>query len=220
MPAGEVANDILLLACESENQAITLSTPQGFVEVPNSPQGTGTAGSAGSTRLAVFWKRAVGSDVIPVIADAGDHVTGQIHCFSGCITTGNPWDVTAGAVDTVSDTSGACPTVTTTVADCLVVLLYSTSNDATSTTNFSAQTNAALANLTERTDNSNTAGLGGGHGMATGEKAVAGVVGTTAVTYAAVSLKGLMTIALKPPSTVASVLPTIVRQAVMRSAVQ
>src|ERR1041385_2946104 len=91
--AAPAANDILLLVCESENQAITLTTANGFVEITNSPQSAGTAATDPGSRLAVFWKRAVGSDAAPVVADAGDHTTGQLHCFSGCRVSGNPWDV-------------------------------------------------------------------------------------------------------------------------------
>src|SRR5437762_11189945 len=97
-PASTLANDIALLVVESENQVITLTTANGFVEVLNSPQGTGSAGVSGSTRLAVYWKRLVGGDAAPVVANPGDDVTGQIHVFRGCRTTGNPWDVTAGGV--------------------------------------------------------------------------------------------------------------------------
>lgn len=200
MPTGgaaPAAGDILIAVCESENQTISLTTPNGFAEVTNSPQGTGTAGSAGSTRLAVFWKRAVGGDANPVVNDPGDHVTAQMHCFSGCKATGNPWNITAGGVDATSDVSGSIPGATTTVADCLVVLLCSTSNNATSTANFTGWTNAGLASLTERTDNSNTIGLGGGHGMATGQKLTAGAYVATAVTLAPASLKGMMSIALE-----------------------
>jgi len=50
--------DIGLLIVETANQAVTLSTPAGFVEVTNSPQGTGTAGGTTATRLSVFWARA------------------------------------------------------------------------------------------------------------------------------------------------------------------
>src|SRR2546430_8468429 len=78
-PAGTIAGDLALLVCESENQVITLTTPNGFGEVTNSPQGTGTAGAAGSTRLAAYVKRLVGGDSAPVVANPGDHVTGQIH---------------------------------------------------------------------------------------------------------------------------------------------
>lgn len=52
------ANDIALLVCESENQAISLTTANGFVELgAQANKATGTGGSTGSTRLAVFWKR-------------------------------------------------------------------------------------------------------------------------------------------------------------------
>jgi hypothetical protein len=202
--AAPAANDILLLVCESENQAITLSSAQGFVEVTNSPQGTGTAGTAGSTRLSVFWKRAVGSDVAPTVADSGDHTTGQIHCFSGVKTSGNPWNITAGGVDTTSDTSGSIPGATTTVNDCLVVLLCSSSADTLSTAQFGSWANADLGTVTERTDNTvAAAGLGGGHGMATGTLAVAGAYTSSSVTLATASLKGMMSVALESanPST-------------------
>lgn len=192
------ADDIALLVVESENQTISLSSAQSFVEVLNSPQGTGAAGSAGSTRLAVYWRRLSGAaDTAPTIADAGDHVTGQLHVFRGVVTSGDPWNVTAGGVDTTSDTSGSIPGTTTTVDDCLVVLLCSSSRNGTGTAEFSGYTNADLANILERTDNTNTVGLGGGHGMATGEKASAGAYGVTAVTLANASLKAMLSIALK-----------------------
>ena len=48
------SGDVALLVVETANQAVTLSTPAGFVEVTNSPQGTGTAGGTAATRLAVY----------------------------------------------------------------------------------------------------------------------------------------------------------------------
>lgn len=203
--AAPAANDILLLVCESENQAITLSVAQGFAEFVLSPQGTGTAGVAGSTRLSCFWKRAVGGDVAPTVADPGDHVTGQIHCFSGVRTSGSPWNAGGGGVDTTADTSGSISGATTTSNDCLVVLLCSSSADLLSTAQFSAWSDATLGSVTERTDNTvAAAGLGGGHGMATGTKVVAGTYGPSAVTLATASLKGMLSIALESanPSTI------------------
>ena len=203
-PALPEPGDIALLVVTSENQAIALTTPNGFVEIPNSPQFTGTGGAAGSTRMSVFWKRCVGGggDASPVVTDPGDHACGQIHLFAKCVETGDPWDVIGAGVDATSDTSGSIPGATTTVNKCLVVLLAATSNNATSTSNFSAWTNADLSNVTERTDNSNTIGLGSGHGLATGEKPTAGAYGATAVTYGAASLKALFSIALKGRPTV------------------
>ncbi len=205
-PAGMVANDICLLAVTSENQAISLTTANGFVEIPTwSPQSAGTAATDPGSRLAVFWKRTVGGDSAPVVADSINNTEGVIHCFSGVIASGNPWDTGAGGNDSAAnDTTGTIPGSTTTVDNTLVVLIISTSVNGTGTTNFSSWTNANLANILERQDNSNTAGLGGGSGMATGEKATAGAYTTTTVTLAATSYKGAISLALKPPQ-----LPTV-----------
>jgi hypothetical protein len=213
-PAGIAANDIALLVCESENQAISLSTPNGFVELGDQAnKAAGTAATNPASRLAVFWKRLTGADAAPTVADSGDHTTGQIHVFRGVRTTGNPWDVFAEGNDGgVNDTSGSIPGATTTVPNCLIVLLCSTSFNGTSTAQFSGWTNADLANLTERTDNSNTAGLGGGHGMATGEQAAAGAYGATTVTLANTSFKGTMSIALAPEP-VSTLTPSVVTAA-------
>lgn len=197
-PASTLADDIAILVVESENEAISLSDAQGFVEVTNSPQFAGTAGVDPANRIAVYWKRLLSPPGVgPTIADAGNHVTGQLHVFRGVKTTGNPWNITAGANDAVEDEFGDVPGATTTVADCLVVLICGSSDNFTRTTEFSDWTNADLATLTERTDNTNTVGVGGGHGMATGEKATPGAYGTTTVTLASASYKGLMSIALE-----------------------
>jgi len=198
-PAGMQANDVCLLVVESENQAISLSSAQGFAEVPWSPQSAGTAGNNPASRLAVYWKRTVGGDTAPTVADSGDHTTGQIHCFSGVMTSGNPWDVGAGGNDGgANDTSGSIPGATTTVDSTLVVLIISTSYNGNSTTQCSGWTNASLANLTERADDTNTVGSGGGHCLATGDLATAGTYNTTTVTLANTTYKGAISLALKP----------------------
>ncbi len=204
-PADMAANDVCLLAVSSENQAITLTTANGFVEVPTwSPQGAGTAATDPASMLALYWKRTVGGDSAPVVADSINNTEGQIHCFTGVITSGDPWDTGAGGNDSAAnDTSGTIPGATTSVADALIVLITSTSRNANSTTECSGWTNADLANIQERTDNSSTQGLGGGHCLATGEKASAGSYTTTAVTMANTTYKGAISLALKPaPSTI------------------
>lgn len=199
-PAGMVANDVCLLAVESENQAIALTTANGFVQVPAwSPQSAGTAAVDPASRLALYWKRTLGGDAAPVVADSGNHTTAQIHCFSGVVTSGDPWDAGAGGNDGgANDATGTVPGATTTSPETLVVLIASDSRNANSTANCSAWTNADLTSLTERTDNTNTAGLGGGHCMATGVKATAGTYATTTVALATTSYKGAISLALKP----------------------
>lgn len=195
-----VANDIALLVVTSENQAISLTTANGFVEVgAQANKAAGTAATDPASRMAVYWKRSTGGDAAPEVADSGNNTEGQIHLFSGVITSGNPWDVYGEGNDSaVNDTSGVIPGASTTVVDTLVVLLNSSSYNGTSTAQFSAWANGGLTSLTERADNTNTTGLGGGHGMATGERASTGAYGNTTVTLAQTSYKGAMSIALKP----------------------
>jgi endoglucanase len=200
-PAGIATNDILILFVETSNQAVSISNQNGgtWTQVTNSPQGTGTAGGTTGTRLTAFWSRYNGTQGNPTVSDSGDHQLGRMIAIRGATTSGTPFDVTAGGVEAASDTSGSIPGATTTVANTFVVTAIATSlPDSSSTTRFSAWTNANLTSLTERTDNSVTAGNGGGLGVATGVKADAGAYGNTAVTLATSAYKGMMSIAVKP----------------------
>ena len=200
-PAHQV-DDIALLLVETANQTVTLSTPSGFVAVTNSPQGTGTAGGDPATRLTVFWARATSAAMANVvIADSGDHNIGRIITFRGVVTTGNPWDITAGAVAASTSTAVSIPTVTTTVADTLVVTIVSNMTE-TNTAQTSGWTNANLTGLTEIADSNTSSGNGGGFGAAAGVKAAAGATGATTATLANASVQGLMTIALLPADTI------------------
>lgn len=196
-----VADDVAFLLVQSENQVISLTTANGFVELSTqASMAAGTAATDPGNRMAVYWKRCVGGDAAPVLADSGDHQVAVIVLFSGVRNTGNPWSAVAVGNDSAAnDTTGTVPGLTTTLNDSLVALFVSTSVNATGTANFSAWTNADLTSLTEHFDSSNTAGLGGGLGVASGLRAVAGTVGTTTVTYAATSFKGAMALALPGP---------------------
>ena len=201
LPAGIATGDILLLFLETSNQAISISNQNGgtWTQVTNSPQYCGTAAGTTGARLTVFWSRYNGTQGAPTTSDSGDHQLGRMIAIRGAISTGNPWDVTAGGVEAVSDTSGSIPGATTTVANTLVVTAIATSlPDASSTAKFSAWTNANLTSVTERTDNSVTAGNGGGLGVATGIRAATGAYGNTAVTLVNAAYKGMMSIAIKP----------------------
>lgn len=193
LPAGQAAGDILLLPVETENQVVT--PPAGYA-IATSGQVIVSTGTV--TRLTVLWKRATGTEAAPTIADPGDHAVGRMIAIRGCVTTGNPWNAApVGATETVSDTSVSCPAITTTAADCLVVNVFSTGTDVASTAHVSGWANASLAAVTERMDNWVTSGLGGGLGMATGQKAAAGAVSATTATIVTANFKALFTIALQ-----------------------
>lgn len=192
-----LTNDIGLLMVEAAGgETISLSTAAGFVEVTNSPQTTGT--SPAGTKIAVFWCRATSNAMsAPTVADPGDHCNAIIVTFRGCVTSGNPWDVTAGGVKASASTTGSATGVTTTVHDTLVVNCIARDNDLAAAA-FSGQTNADLSQLTELTGTDTGTALGGGGGfvMFAGNKANAGAVTTTGFTVTS-SINAYLTIALK-----------------------
>lgn len=193
-PAGLATNDIELLFCETANQAVTLTTANGFVEVTN--LGTGTAGGADGTRITVFWRRWDGAAGDPVTSAPADHVIGRRTCYSGGITTGNPWD-TFGTNAQAATTAGSVTGITTSVSDCLIVVAYTGAlPDLTGTAEFSGQTNANLSSLLERTDNTRVSGNGGGLGASDGGMAIQGSTGATTYTSATSTEKTNFVIAL------------------------
>ena len=194
-------NDIALLVVESANEAISLSTPAGFVEVTGSPQGTGTAAAVTATRLAVFWCRATSTTMAsPVVADPGDHAEAYIITFRGCKTSGNPWNTTAGDVLAAASTACTIPGGTTSVAECLVVAIVATGSDV-ATGRASAWANASLVSITERADlYDSTASNGGGISVAEGVKLVAGAYSASTCTLSTSFVQGRLSVALEPAS--------------------
>ncbi len=197
--SAHAVNDIALLFVESAGgEAVALSTAAGFVAVLNSPQATGT-GTAG-TRITVFWARATSTAMVaPTVSDPGDHVYAQIITYRGVINTGNPWDVTGGNVKATASTAGNVSSITTTVPDTLIVQAVARDNDSDAAA-FSAQTNANLTGITERSDAGTASGNGGGFAVWDGVKATAGATGDTTATVTS-SINAFLTIALQPPAT-------------------
>lgn len=96
LPAGTAVDDILVLVVNT-NAAGTITAPAGYAAVPSSPQATSTT-IANGVNLGVFWKRAVSGEAAPTISDPStlDGGNAAIMGFSGCVTTGSPWNVTGG----------------------------------------------------------------------------------------------------------------------------
>ncbi|MBI5526945.1 MAG: hypothetical protein HY897_11475, partial [Deltaproteobacteria bacterium] len=145
MPAGVLANDVLLLVLETADEAVTVSGgTETWAQVTNSPQSV-----AGATRLTVFWARASqDAPTSPTTAGPANHVIGRMIAVRGVITSGNPWDVTSGGTEAVSDTTGSITGAATTVIDTLVVAAMATDlPDGNGTANFSGWANASLASV-------------------------------------------------------------------------
>src|SRR5438067_3184206 len=220
VPAGVATNDILLCCVQSSNQAISVPTNSGagaptWTEVTNSPQSIGTAASAGAVRLAVFWLRYNGTSLGTVtVADSGNHTIARIQYYRGCITSGNPWDVTAGQTETGTTTTATFPSLTTTVSNTLIVFVAANAVDSNTS---QATGMAANRNLTRNVGISGTetivansiisgntnSGTGGGIDAGCGNLAAVGSTGTfkTSMTGSSANYAE-MSIALKPPVTV------------------
>ncbi len=206
LPTGWQTDDIFLLFVASANEAVTC--PTGYAEVTNSPQGVGTPANFGGTRLTVCWKRATSSESAPTVTDSGDHTFAVIAAFRGCITTGNPWDVTSGSTGNETDLSilGA----TTTVANTLVVLAAVFDSNATTS---SAWVNADLGTIAdpEHFDLGTSSGTDSSMVVTSAVKASAGAyTTTTATTSAGVQNRASMSIALKVATAGAASKPCVV----------
>jgi hypothetical protein len=198
-PAHQVG-DVALLYVETANQTISLTTANGFVQVTGSPQGTGTAGGAAATALAVYWCRATSTTMAaPVVAAAGDHVVARILTFRGVIPTGSPFSSTAaGSVASSASTSVSWPAQVTSVSNCLYVAAVSWATDtATPQASFTGS-----LTWTERTDTPSTIGNGGGFAVASAFNLNPADYGTLTGTLATSSVQARHILSLRRPDPV------------------
>jgi hypothetical protein len=175
LPAGWAAGHLFLLAVETANQAV--SAPSGWTETTNSPQSTGTAGGTSATRLHVFQRIAQSGDTAPTVADSGDHQIAWITAFSGIDAT-TPVLHSAGSVLSSAGQTGTATGFTTTVADCLIVMIGTHAEDLNDDA-ACVVANANLTSVTVRKTFNSTAGNGGCLVVATGIRASAGAIGST-----------------------------------------
>ncbi|MGQ0510091.1 MAG: DUF6701 domain-containing protein [Betaproteobacteria bacterium] len=189
-----VADDIGLLFVETDDENV--ATPAGWTAVANSPQS-----AAGDTRLSVFWRRATAAGTAnATFADPGNHFFAQILVYRGVITTGNPWDATAGGARDSGATSSTVTAVTTTVCNTRVVVGVARDNDANGAF-FASLTNANLTGITERVDGGTNQSNGGGFAVWDATFATPGSTGTSTASSAPTSIRNAwLTIALRAPA--------------------
>src|SRR5262245_32339673 len=193
-PASISADDILLLWVCTTNGAASITNSNGgtWAATADSPQS-----EASNIRLACSWSRYNGTQGDPTVGDSGDLQHGVITAWRGCITSGNPWDVTSGGTDANVNTSVTVPGDTTTVADCRVVIGIAIGDDGPTIGNF---TNSDLGSIANTDENGSSTGSDSRLGFAHGTKAAAGSYGNSTATLSANETKAYITIALKPPT--------------------
>ena len=178
VPAGTAANEVVLAFIYLESSG-SITPPAGFSLVDRA--------TTSNHDLAVYWKRCTGTDAgtynftIPSTYREASAVR-----FTGCITSGNPYDV-VGKASATSSPGGVTTAVsnTTTVADTLQVFAG---------TNFNGSPWTPPTGYTERVDAS------GDLTVATLAQASIGGSGSITATCAVQNAANcVMLIALKPP---------------------
>lgn len=198
VPADYVVGDLLLLLVNTANQPI--SAPSGWTQVANSPQSTGSAGSAGGVSIQAFWKLAGSGEASVSLPDAGSYIAARMFAFYDVDVNG-PIHVTAGSVlATAASGYWYLPSVTTTLYNCLIVQCIGIDRDTASDNevlaNWVPGNTTRLPALIEREDQTVSSGVGGGIGMATGQSTYPGDIGSTRVTSSEVCTAAFLTIAL------------------------
>ena len=172
-PAGSAQGDLQFIVFEATDSTTTGATPNvptadGWQQIFLQTFAAGTAGQ--TSTLVVFARVAPASPADQLVDGVGDHLTGRMLGIE--VGTHNVVDVTTDiVVGTAADhgvgTTGLSTPSIATTQNSLVLWIMGLSDDASDATNASAQTNANLADITERWDNTATTGAGGGVSVAT-----------------------------------------------------
>ena len=201
-----IAKDVALLIIVSDGTAITVPTPAGFVQFPNSPVSAGTAGLSDSVRLAVYWCRATSNAMArPHIDQAGNHIVAQIVTYRGCIETGNPFDVNPVAeVQGTSSVTVQFPSITALSVNNQLIHIVGGATDTTadqlSAWRMGTRASTGGRTITERTDSWTNVGNGGGFGLAdSGSGVLQGPTDGGYALLATASKQARLSILLRPP---------------------
>lgn len=173
LPAGHTTNDILVMLVESDDSA-TVAEDQGYTNLGESICGT-------SSGLTIFIKRHDGSETAPAVSGCVDHCQARIGAWSGVTTGADFFEL--GAATNQTTAAMTYPAITTETADALVLLITGLDDNANDTSNVSGYTNANLSSITERWDQTDTTGGGGGHAVADGGNATADNIGASTATH-------------------------------------
>lgn len=197
------AGQLGILICEQSGADTTLDlSAQGWAHVSGSPV-VDVADATGS-KHSMLWKVAAsGAESDVAMPDGGDHMASRMLVFDG-VDSSTPIHVAATDTKTTASTSYAYPSLTTSVADCLILFSASRPNDSSSTTTFgtpSGGTLDSIGDLPAGTEQATTLSDGGGLNFSLGTKVTPGATGTPGGTIS-VSVTGTyIVVALQPPVT-------------------
>jgi lysophospholipase L1-like esterase len=191
--------EVLIVATSRLDNAISLTSAQGFVQVGSTQVSTYTTLKQ---RVAVFERVVVEGSMVngrmpsPVVADSNDYNAAMIVTIRGPSGTPTVNASAVGSSNNTYDTSLSLTGVTTTADDCLILMVVSSSTGGGVTISAS---NGGLTSLTEYHDAYYS--IPGEYetiAVVSGVKAAAGATGTTTVTASAAGILAGLTIAYEP----------------------
>lgn len=203
LPPHQSGDIITVFLAGSGQNNYSLSTANGFAEVSSSPQHDSSSGL--NARVHAYWVRADSTTMAanggqmpaPTIGDvAGDGsklVTAVV--IRGAVSSGSPFDVTAGNTATTA-TAVSIPGGTTTSTNRLVIGAVAANVD-TTTPQLVDWTNADLTELAGQVNYSTNSGAGVTLGVFTGRKATASAFGATTSTLSTTSPQARITLVVK-----------------------
>lgn len=203
IPPSVQAGDLLLITWHVASDLTPIDLPSGWAYVPETTPGTHTVGSS---RTAAIYKVATSGDAgssvsLAVTAGAPVKQSAALTAWSGCDQTTPIHTVTFAGASGLSGTTHPVPTVTTTIADCVIV----------ASAHFKDSSVTAITAPPGYTSRGSVTMTGGGRSssaQASKAAATAGSYGGESwTTDATPSSRGMWTIALAPVATTQTVRP-------------
>jgi len=127
-PAGTVQNDVMIASVGVRPSSATITTPSGWTLVRRTNNG-----NSNSNSLAVYWKRAGSSEPASYSwsLSGSNQAVGGIQSFFGIDTASPPYESNQTGQTTANGTAHATPSVTTTVANAMLVTSHTYSSNRT-----------------------------------------------------------------------------------------
>jgi hypothetical protein len=156
---------IVMESSDSTTTAGTPTTPAGWSKLG---EWTSGAGATGVTTLTIFGKIAGAGEADVTVSGVGNHCAGAMIVIADHGLANITATVVGEPADHGTSTTNVLAPAINVAADSLILTLMGLSDDANDTTNISGVTNANLASITERIDQTVATGAGGGVGIYTG----------------------------------------------------
>ena len=198
LPAGMSANDIVILVVATESTGTASLTADGSVTPWTAITGS-PVDVTGGKKLYVWWGRWASGTTGPTITATTNMIIAATAAWSGCDTGSSVINNQETGSESTSDTSlSFTTTISTTVNNCMVLLISNDDTDS-NTAQHGSQANSNLGSIAERVDvNTNAGTPGGGFQITEGTLATAGAIGTWTTTLATSSAKAYLVLALAP----------------------